>query len=150
MHAADAGTVQVNGWQLVFTAGDRGNKIEMSRAGDTFFFWDNREITPQAGCWRPVPTEPKLAQCSAAGVGQIVVWANGGDDEVNTLTLNMNTPLFLSGGTGNDTLRANDGDDFLYGEEGADFVDGGAGRNNVNRGPDVDTCWNGPVFVNCP
>jgi Ca2+-binding RTX toxin-like protein len=138
-YAADSNTVQVNGWQLVFNASDADDQIQMSRSGDTYFFWANREIATGSGCWRPVPTEGKLAQCTAVGVGQIVVWAHGGDDGVNTLTPNMNTPLFMSGEAGNDTLLGQDGNDVILGGSGNDTLIGFAGNDEIfgNDGNDA-------------
>src|SRR5262249_19469498 len=76
---------------------------------------------------------------------QLVVKAQGGDDDVNASTLPAGViRLTLDGGTGNDTLVGSrgadtllggDGDDFAEGFQGNDFADLGAGRDTFEWAP---------------
>ena len=73
-------------------------------------------------------------------LNSIVVNLNGGDDSLDTDS-SVHAPMQISGGHGNDVLRAgsghdlisgNDGDDLIYADDGvADNVDGGAGTDSA-------------------
>ena len=70
----------------------------------------------------------------------IRVDAGGGDD---TLSLQypviapLNEPMFVDGGTGNDTLRGGQGNDTILGGDGNDAIEGGAG-DDILLGGDGD------------
>jgi len=164
-YAADSGTarvVQGNILRIDATLAEVDNKIEVSQSGDFLFVRDNREIVPGLGCSRPVPTDRKLVQCPAAGIVQIFVYANAGDDDVNTLTPNTNIPFFLSGGRGDDHLRGQNGadtilggsgndtivgfagDDIIDGMDGHDVVHANYGVDTIDGGEGPDEIWAGP------
>jgi uncharacterized protein GlcG (DUF336 family) len=66
-----------------------------------------------------------LAQFASGKVGNIVMTGSDGDDQL-TIATNVLQPATLSGGAGNDVLRAGGGPTLLLGGEGDDKLIGGA------------------------
>lgn len=68
----------------------------------------------------------------SAGLTQVVVRAQGGDDTVSLIGLGLPTTVF--GGDGNDTLIGSIGNDRLFGENGNDRLTGNAGNDLLYGG----------------
>jgi Ca2+-binding RTX toxin-like protein len=98
----------------------------------------------------------KIAVYSASQIGRIVIFGSAGNDKLKVPT-NLNMPVemyggagndtltgtnfndLLDGGTGNDKLTGGSGNDLLLGGDGKDSLSGGAGRDVLIGGRGVDT-----------
>ncbi|GIH21753.1 hypothetical protein Aph01nite_00630 [Acrocarpospora phusangensis] len=94
------------------------------------------------------------AQCPAAGIDRVDVFAGSGDDAIRN---NTKLPSTLSGdngidtvngGTGGDILFGSFGDDVLNGNGGNDRLSGGVGNDRLNGGTGTDQC-DGETEVAC-
>lgn len=85
-----------------------------------------------AGCF---PAPANSATCPGAGISQLYITLNDGDDGVTVATP---TNAVILGGTGNDTLVGGGGQDVVRGEDGADTVRGGAGDDTMDGGSGDD------------
>jgi len=101
--------------------------------------------SPHGGCHgkshgRPAEIEVKVNKTSYgpfAPTGGILVFAQGGDDEVQ-VTGNITLSTFIDGGTGDDRLNAGTGPAVLLGGPGDDMLLGGAGRSILVGGQGAD------------
>jgi Ca2+-binding RTX toxin-like protein len=98
----------------------------------------------------------RIAVYSASSIGRIVIFGSAGNDKLKAPT-NLNMPVemyggagndtltgtnfadLLDGGTGNDKLIGGAGNDLLLGGDGKDNLTGGAGRDVLIGGRGVDT-----------
>jgi hypothetical protein len=72
-----------------------------------------------------------------AGISRIVVFAQAGNDNV-LVESDVQIPLWLHGGMGDDDLSGGAGDDVLWGDEGNDYLEGGSGRDLLIGGTGAD------------
>jgi Ca2+-binding RTX toxin-like protein len=95
---------------------------------------------------------PNELVCDAPSIGGFEVNADGGDDRV-TVAKDVDVPVtmrggggddFLRGGNGADKLVGGNGDDRLIGWRGADRLYGGPGEDKLIGGPGDDLFRGGP------
>lgn len=79
----------------------------------------------------------KPQRFKSSDVSQIDVKLNGGND-VAEVAREVATPVAMSGGAGNDTLRGGAGNDLLLGDSGRDELYAGPGHNLLIGGADSD------------
>jgi Ca2+-binding RTX toxin-like protein len=72
-----------------------------------------------------------------AGVARVVVFAQAGADDLQVAT-NVQIPVWLHGGEGDDELTGGAGDDVLWGDEGDDRLEGSSGRDLLIGGAGAD------------
>ncbi len=119
-----------------------------------------------------IQTQTTFVAAPAAAGGHIVVFGQGGDDEIvirtatfNGITRSLRVPVFMFGGAGNDMLDARGstannvldggaGNDMLFAGLGRDLLTGGAGAdslfaggntNNILIGGILAYSWSGPA-----
>jgi Ca2+-binding RTX toxin-like protein len=68
---------------------------------------------------------------------KIVINGGGGDDNIR-IEPDIELPVEIDGGAGNDTLRSGAGDDLLEGGKGDDVLLGGKGNDHLIGGPGID------------
>lgn len=76
-------------------------------------------------------------QSTFVGVSRIVIYANGGADDVQ-IAGGMGLPVMAFGGTGDDRLKSGGGNAVLLGEAGDDLLVGGNGRDVLIGGTGSD------------
>lgn len=103
------------------------NSISIAPTAGALRFTENAVggggMTAGANC---VTVTAASADCDVAESGTIIVGLQGASDNLFAGSL-ASTPLFVNGGTGNDTVTSGGGDDFLAGAAGGDTFHGGEG-----------------------
>ncbi|MFA9271069.1 MAG: calcium-binding protein [Baekduiaceae bacterium] len=103
------------------------NSISIAPTAGALRFTENAVggggMTAGANC---VTVTASSADCDVAESGTIIVGLQGASDNLFAGSL-ASTPLFVNGGTGNDTVTSGGGDDFLAGAAGGDTFHGGEG-----------------------
>jgi hypothetical protein len=89
---------------------------------------ENGPATMTAGAGCGAGPGSNAATCSSAGISQLYITLDDGDDSAMVATA---TNAVILGGAGNDVLGGGSGDDTLSGGPGADTIDGGPGRDAV-------------------
>lgn len=87
-------------------------------------------------CWHPEELETELV-CAATSIGGFEVNAGGGDDAV-VVAREIQIPVTLRGGPGQDRLVGGHNDDKLIGGAGNDTLIGRAGGDSLFGGPGED------------
>ncbi len=133
--------------KLTIIGDDGNNNITVVRESDSIVVRDGANIIPIAN----PPASRFDIQC-------IEVFGGKGNDVIdlggialgsisNDLFLsgnNVENPIFIDGGEGNDTLTAANGiDSTLLGGDGEDVVNGGSGNDTINGGDGTDTLLGG-------
>jgi Ca2+-binding RTX toxin-like protein len=90
-------------------------------------------MTVGAGCGAGPGTNG--ATCPSAGISQLYITLDDGDDSATVATA---TNAVMLGGAGNDLLQGGGGQDTLHGEDGADVLAGGDGADTIDGGPGRD------------
>jgi Ca2+-binding RTX toxin-like protein len=78
----------------------------------------------------------------AAGINRVLVLL-GGSDDTATANANLDIPVFMDGGDGNDILKAGRGGGVLVGGRGNDTLTGGDGRDILIGGEGADILHGG-------
>jgi Ca2+-binding RTX toxin-like protein len=140
------------GFRIAYAGtGSEVNSLEVSRSGGFYVFHDTAGVTGTIGSCEDF-NPPDESRCSDAGVVEIRISLNDGDDN---LTIDPSaspagpapgTPRILAfGGSGTDRLMGGSGPEALDGGDGNDSavdgggVDGGGGDDDVTGGPGNDT-----------
>jgi Ca2+-binding RTX toxin-like protein len=123
--AAEAGDLALAGpTVIIYAGGSAPNDLTVSLDGTQWRFADSTVMLAGLGC---TTSSPYVGRCPAAGIEEIVVALEAGDDGVAAGAVGI--PLVLDGGAGQDELGGGAGADELAGGPGADDLHGGAGAD---------------------
>ena len=98
---------------LIATGTSKADTIQIQRTA-------NGTLLCKRGC--------KIAVYPAGLVGRVVIFGLAGNDTIK-MPANLNLPVEIFGGAGNDVLYGGSGNDALVGGSGNDQLHGGAGRD---------------------
>jgi Ca2+-binding RTX toxin-like protein len=126
---------------FVTAAPGEDNSVTITRdtSGYTVAERGRATIAPGVGC--SAGPGANTATCSAAGISQLDITLDDGNDDVAVTTA---TNAVIRGGAGNDVLQSGGGQDLVQGQDGADNVVGGAGNDTLMGGPGDDLLDPGP------
>jgi Ca2+-binding RTX toxin-like protein len=107
---------------LIATGTSKADTIQIQRTA-------NGTLLCKRGC--------KIAVYPAGLVGRVVIFGLAGNDTIK-MPANLNLPVEIFGGAGNDVLYGGSGNDALVGGSGNDQLHGGAGRDVLIGGTGAD------------
>jgi RTX calcium-binding nonapeptide repeat (4 copies) len=129
-------TLSSTGGALTFTATDSLDHLTevVVQSNGHLTIADDRGITVGAGC---SVVDADTADCGlASSRTQLTVTLAGGNDRL--YTENVEVPMAISGGAGNDDLYGGGGADHIAGGAGSDEIGGGLGADTLDGGDGDD------------
>lgn len=118
-------------------------RIWLSQDGREYAIDSSAPLEVGGGVCTTPPGNPNELVCPAPSIAGFEVNAGGGDDHVG-VAKEINVPVTLRGGAGNDTLIGGAGPDKLIGGQGDDRLFGWGGDDVLYGGPGDDLLVGGP------
>jgi len=117
------------------------NSLTIARDASGYTVAERGRATMTLGAGCGVGPGPNTATCPSAGISQLYITLDDGDDRATVATA---TNAAILGGAGNDSLQGGGGQDTVQGQDGADNVAGAAGDDSLMGGPGDDLLDPGP------
>jgi Ca2+-binding RTX toxin-like protein len=143
--ATTAGAEEPPTYTVVLAGGPEVNEIHIWLTPDGRTYVIDSIVPLEVGgtvCENPPEVKTELF-CQAVQVGDFVVNAEAGDDQIR-VSASVSIPVTLHGGTGNDILVGGSGPDSLSGGAGNDKLVGRGGNDALFGGPGEDRLFGGP------
>jgi Ca2+-binding RTX toxin-like protein len=132
-------------YTVLLAGGAEANTIKIWLSSDGREYVIDSIVQLEVGgsiCVHPDDTPNELV-CDAPSIGGFEVNADGGDDRVS-VAREINIPVTMRGGGGDDVLLGGSGPDKLVGGAGDDRLVGGRGDDRLYGGPGSDVLLGGP------
>ena len=117
------------GYDKVYIGDTGGNP-----KNDTFYVFKK---TSSTGVVTTGVTKNGVAQPDVSPTASLGIFGLGGNDYIE-VSSSVNNPVYINGGTGNDTIVGGNGNDTLIGENGDDSITAGSGDDDVSGGNGID------------
>jgi RTX calcium-binding nonapeptide repeat (4 copies) len=132
-------------YTVLLAGGEEANMIRIWLSPDGREYVIDSAVQLEVGgsvCAHP-EDQPNELVCAAPSIGGFEVNAGGGDDRVG-VSNDVNVPVTMRGGAGDDFLLGGAGPDRLIGGEGNDRLVGGRGDDLLYGGEGRDVLIGGP------